>query len=141
MDMKLNNLLISQDHRLVIADFGAGISIDQNCRAAVGSISGNLEHRCPEIQEIISQHPNMHDEAKVSIDFTPQFSWEAGTILFELCCNRFPFESYPMVATSPSRSDLNLNEIPYRFHEVISGLLTGHPRMSLEEASQLIHRI
>merc|ERR1711939_1157160 len=43
MDMKLNNLLISQDHRLVIADFGVGISIDQNCRAAVGSISGNLE--------------------------------------------------------------------------------------------------
>jgi len=139
LDMKLDNLLISRDDRLIIADFGEGIILDdENYLASVG---GNSLHHSPELLKFISQHPTMNQENKKEIDFTSQYSWEAGTILYELCCDQFPFEGYPHFNTVISRRTLNLHRIPPRFHEVLVGLLVDNPRMALETASELIHQL
>merc|ERR1712137_827377 len=139
MDMKPDNLLISRDGRLVITDFGEGILVDRESRAAVGFVGGNLRHHSPEICNIINQSRTMSEENKVLIDFTPQYSWEAGTILYELCCRQFPFENYPLSGTNISSYRLNLECIPPRFREVIRGLLVE--RKSLEYAAELIHKV
>jgi len=141
MDMKLDNLLISQDDRLVIADFGCAIVLNPESCAAVGHLLGNLLHISPELHAIARQNPTMNERNKVLIDFSPQYSWEAGTILYELCCGQFPFDNYPSSTCVVSRRTLNLQPIPERFHDVLVGLLICSPRMSLEDASALIHQL
>ena len=88
-DIKPNNILISEDDELVISDFGESLKLD-DCYCYAGELrGGNQQFTAPEVLNAILGQQRI-------IQFSGQFSWDAGCILYEIAMGEFPFVGYPV---------------------------------------------
>src|SRR3990167_9979953 len=88
-DMKLNNLLINSNGRIIISDFGCSTKLapDKTIYIAPGgSIGGKPVRLAPEIRNIntgVSRNP-------VLVDYSKQASFELGMVAFEIFFGDIP---------------------------------------------------
>ena len=90
LDMKLNNLLLSSNGRIVICDFGSAkkLSPEKKCFLPnYSSIGGNLEHLAPEIKSLANSVPAW-------IDYSKQPSFEVGMLAHEILFGQTPEGCY-----------------------------------------------
>ncbi|XP_065831718.1 cyclin-dependent kinase 11B-like [Oscarella lobularis] len=83
-DLKLNNILVSDDGTLKICDFGTAIELDDQMKLlhrVGGSLGGNPAHMAP---EILNASPNS------LVDCSRQDVWAVGVLIHEICGQR-PF--------------------------------------------------
>ena len=84
-DVKLENILVSRDDHLILADFGESMHTDHNhCIHFDNLTAGNWLHFAPEVVRCTM-------EESAIIDCSGQYSWETGCVIFEMIERRFPF--------------------------------------------------
>ena len=90
-DVKLDNLLISEDDRIILSDFGESIKTDLSYRCRKCDLrSGSTLFTAPEILNSIQQAKDTD-----CIDFRSQYSWEVGCLIYNVAFGSFPFPGYP----------------------------------------------
>src|SRR3990167_633092 len=144
-DMKLNNLLINSNGRIIISDFGCSTKLapDKTIYIAPGcSIGGNPVRLAPEIRNIntgVSRNP-------VLVDYSKQASFELGMVAFEIFFGDIPdshmFGEHMDDAYFNSLCVEDSHKIPETF-EWLRGLLYSDPqrRTSLLTCAAGFHRI
>lgn len=102
LDIRPQNLLVSQEGELVIADFGANVAFtnDQTLDCTT-IVEGNPQHLSPEVIAGISRSE--------TIDITYQNSWELGCVLWYMITGEeHPYPGYPSIS---SRKELMQHNI------------------------------
>src|SRR3990167_9146292 len=85
-DVKLENILVSRDDHLILADFGESMRTDHNhCILLENLTAGNWLHFAPEVARCVTEN-------KAIIPCSGQYSWETGCVIFEMIERRFPFD-------------------------------------------------
>ena len=88
-DVKLDNILVSASGSLILSDFGESVMVDDNhCCKCSCLRGGNQQFQAPEVLNQIKLGAG-------EINFSGQYSWEVGCLLFGIVFGRFPFEDYP----------------------------------------------
>jgi len=113
-DIKPNNILVSCDDTIVLSDFGCCIQLDENYCATLDGI-GNPTFIAPELCE---QAKN----GLKSIDYTSQYSWELGLMIYFICCGELPYQYEPLVFSN--RMQLELTE---RFRGLLARAVLLNP--------------
>ena len=88
-DMKLNNLLINSNGRIIISDFGCSTKLAPNKTIYIapgGSIGGNPVRLAPEIRKVDT---SVLDKA-ILVDYSKQASFELGMVAFEIFFGEIP---------------------------------------------------
>ena len=108
-DLKLDNLLVSADNTIKIADFGlARCCTSQNLCSGGG---GTPEYRAPEVSRRMSQS-QMYNGKTADV-------WAAGVVLFVLCGYKYPSDRAVNFAPLPCMSkDLA---------DLLRGMFVSHP--------------
>src|SRR3990167_2065720 len=89
-DVKPDNIFVSSEGSLILGDFGEAAELDENHCCSVHNLrAGNMRFTAPEVI-------NQLGSGKQIIEFSKQYSWEVGCLLFEMVYGKFPFENYPM---------------------------------------------
>ena len=143
-DIKLNNILVDDDDKLVISDFGESLKLDDRfCCHASQLRGGNQQYTAPEVLNAIFGKKTM-------IDFSGQFSWDAGCVLFEIAMGEFPFVGYPVgFGEAPNihvpEADFTSwnGRLPLELLNVIKELLANNPsqRMSIIDAHSILSNL
>src|SRR3990167_2948939 len=121
-DIKLENILVSNDDRLILSDFGESIKTDENYCCKLEDLQrGNLMYQAPEVLNAISAQSPV-------IDFSKQYSWEIGCVIFQLLQGRFPFSRYP----SKYGSRPNIQVHPPKIKRYVCGQLENLVLLMLE---------
>ena len=98
--------------------------------------------------------PEIHNQMNLKknaekIDFSKQYSWEVGCLLYEMAFGCFPFEGYPALfgeppnlQVPPPSMDGHLPGVSNDFLEVIRRMLTSNPvrRIPYLQAADLIEK-
>lgn len=140
-DIKLDNILVSKDDRLILSDFGESIKTDEDhCCKQEDLRAGNRMYQAPEVLNAIPTSP--------IINFTKQYSWEIGCVIFQLMQGSFPFPNYP---SNKYGSAPNIKVRPPKIKQYASSELTqlvllmlkndAEERMSIEEAREAFKTI
>ena len=141
-DVKLDNIFVSEDDCVILGDFGESIETDaDHCCLRKDLRAGNMMYTAPEVLNQIFTGGN--------VDFTKQYSWDAGCLMFEMAFGEFPFEGYPMGfgrapnVQVPEVVTPEMQKIPREFSELIIKLLANDPRMrmSIGEALDQLKRL
>ena len=88
-DMKLNNLLINSNGRIIISDFGCSTKLAPNKTIYIapgGSIGGNPVRLAPEIRKV---NTSVLPEA-ILVNYSKQASFELGMVAFEIFFGDIP---------------------------------------------------
>ncbi|CAI7991881.1 Serine/threonine-protein kinase PINK1, mitochondrial [Geodia barretti] len=88
-DLKLDNLLVDDNGRVVISDFGKAIILEDNMKVSYNhgfSAGGNTAHLAPEIL-------NAKPGPKKYLNYSKQPVWAAGVLAYELAGHKNPFQS------------------------------------------------
>src|SRR3990167_5334996 len=95
-DVKLNNILISEDDRIILTDFGESVELDASHRCQYHKLGGggNPRHKAPEVLNAMSQS---WSNRGLEIELHGQYSWEVGCLLFQISFGEFPFANYPRI--------------------------------------------
>ena len=131
LDIKCDNLMISENDDLIIVDFGVAGIMDSDGQVQYSQTQGgNTLHLSPEILFAKSEESNFPCRL--------QHSWELGLIMFQMFCKgKFPFENYSSI--SFSYNSLDLSFIPLPFQDFLSSLLCSEkdrlPILEAHEAS------
>src|SRR3990167_7318061 len=144
---KLENLLYSsEDDEIILCDFTESLVTDKNFLLPRGELKGrNLTFTAPEIQ---NQMETKKDFEK--IDFSKEYSWEVGCLLYEISFGCPPFENYPLLYGSPPRVSVppvsfegNIIGLNKAFLALIGNMLINDPsqRISFESAVAEINKI
>src|SRR3990167_4027996 len=144
---KLENLLYSaEDDEIILCDFTESLVTDKNFLLPRGELKGrNLTFTAPEIQ---NQMETKKDFEK--IDFSKEYSWEVGCLLYEISFGCPPFENYPLLYGSPPRVTVppvsfegNILALNKAFLALIGNMLINDPsqRISFESAVAEINKI
>ena len=138
--MKLNNLLITPERRVIISDFGcaAVLSADKTLRVgSLGSVGGNPLHLAPEIK---AAGKNLLRK----VDYSKQPSYELGLLAHEIFFGEFPLKAIGKGSLDDQYFCSFLPDdshyIP-KFFEWIKDLLLYDPtrRISLSDAFRRFH--
>ena len=143
-DVKLNNILIAEDNRIIVSDFGESIETDKNHCCSVQALrGGNQAFSAPEIINQIHRK----EGGTGKIDFSKQYSWEVGCLLFAIAYGDLPFSDYPLNygrapnVVVPPVSIPDSAIVPEEFSDVLRRLLLNQAesRMGIEEAHEILH--
>jgi serine/threonine protein kinase len=95
LDMKMNNVLVAADGRLVLSDFGTAqpIGADGYFLATQG-IAGNPSHKAPEVLRVLNSQG-------LRLPLRGQPSWECGTMFHEMIVGEHPYPGYPLAGLEP----------------------------------------
>ena len=142
--MKLNNIFVSEDDRIILGDFGESIETDEFHRCQKQHLrAGNSWFAAPEVLKSISAAKNKED----CIDFEGQYAWEVGCLLFFISFGTHPFLDYPMAFRNcdvePVVFPQDHGKIPALMKGLISNLLKNdkQERMKLEIAFEIMKDI
>ena len=145
-DVKLNNILVSGSDEIILSDFGESVIVDASFCALKSELrSGNQLFTAPEIH---NQFFLKKDSEK--IDFSNQYSWEVGCLLYEIAFGCFPFDGYPALFNKPPNIKVplpslgeHLPGLSKQFIDIIGKMLISDPnqRISFLLATELIENI
>jgi uncharacterized membrane-anchored protein YhcB (DUF1043 family) len=121
LDIKPDNLLISENDSLVIADFGVSAQLNDLWQAPTGlfGFGGNPNHLSPEVM-------NARTQLAAFLPCEKQYSWELGIGLYEILTGKHPFPDYGMTKLSEI-GEPPLLDIPERYRSLLDGLLRAVP--------------
>ena len=151
-DLKMENILVSTEDKVILADFGQAFKVNDNHIVSFDTFDnkqGNLMYLAPEI------HNNRAKKVPM-IDFTQQYSWEAGCLIFQISIGRFPFVSesgslYPMDFGEPGEYSVpkveflenEREQFPEKFLYLLESLLYNAPldRMQISDALRILREL
>lgn len=145
-DVKLNNILVGQDDRLVLCDFGSAIvcpESDLKRKYSRGqSPGGNVKHLAPEVVTEVNKAEEGNDE--VVVDFSKQDVWAVGVVLYELILGTHPLEDYPHAFEVNDQVVYTAKDLPplpatynERFKRVLMWMLEADPEKRLSPSAAL----
>ena len=118
-DVKMDNILVSHDDRLILSDFGESIRTDANhCCLKSNLRGGNMIYQAPEVLNAIRAQ-------SASVNFTGQYSWEVGFLIYEMISGDIPFPGYPEVDRTRLRVEFGpiFEPFPEEFLALIDSML------------------
>ena len=122
LDMKLNNLLLNSNGRVIICDFGYAKALNPQKQAyllppKLASLGGNLEHLAPEIKSV-------NNTVAQWVDYSKQPSFELGMIAHEILFGRTPENVFGEEMDSQYFLSLSQN-LPFHNNERLFDWLKG----------------
>src|SRR3990167_38267 len=136
-DVKPDNIFVSSEGSLILGDFGEAAELDENHCCSVHKLrAGNMKFTAPEVI-------NQLGSGKQIIEFSKQYSWEVGCLLFEMVYGKFPFENYPMnfgkapkISVPSAVFDFGASVVDVAFLAIINKLLINDCefRISIKDA-------
>ena len=142
LDIKPSNVLIQDENRPVLCDFGCAIQFPDSSFVLEYSrgvhVGGNRAHLAPEV--LTSGHCCRHEPSRhKTIDYSKQASFAAGVLVCEIATGEHPLPDYPLGFTTSgavqytSRDVLQLPEFyPKSFQSIVADLLRADPGKRLE---------
>jgi serine/threonine protein kinase len=131
-DVKPSNILLADDGRAVLTDFGIAVAEGDSSLTSTGMVTGSPSFLAPERVRAA--------EAGPSSDL-----WSLGATLFATLVGRSPFERGEPMATLNAllNEEPDYRRIPPIMHPVLKGLLRKEPRdrLTAEEADRLLAEI
>ena len=97
-DLKLDNIMVADDDRAVVVDFGLAIKVDESGSTELFQYTppgGNLRHLAPEVLTAASHLNSAPHVRSVSVHYAKQPVFALGVLLWELACGEHPIEEYP----------------------------------------------
>merc|ERR1712137_47122 len=135
LDIKSNNLFISERDDLVIGDFGCAAQVDNDGRVLTENI-GNFAHLAPEVLRAF--------KSGLPLPCKKQYSWDLGTILFEMATRGARIVPY-LLDRYPDVFDLNCGGMdrPSELVKLVYNLLEFDPnhRMSITDACSYLKKL
>lgn len=157
LDLKLDNVLVAIDDRLVVCDFGSAILFKDNSMSlpyhAGLSPGGNQRHLAPEVLTAFNRARGT--DARVSLPYDRQEVWAVGVMCYELALGCPPWPEYPHNCTDAAsgRISYDLDDLPplpadypTEFTRIVRGMLELDPlkrttaAVALEELQELFRR-
>ncbi|SEG43760.1 Serine/threonine protein kinase [Nonomuraea solani] len=131
-DVKPSNILLADDGRAVLMDFGIATVEGDSSLTSTGMVTGSPSFLAPERVRA--------DEAGPASDL-----WSLGATLYACMVGRSPFERGDPMATLNAllTEEPDYRRIPPAMHPILRGLLQKEPqdRVSAEEADRLLAAI
>ena len=146
LDMRMDNMLVSEDERVMLCDFGCAIQFPDSTFALPyvrGSLpGGNKAHLAPEV--LNTHHKFKRDPTrKGAIDYSKQASFAVGVLIHEIATGTHPLLDYPLGHTEREMVTYDVDSVsllpgsyPKSFCSIVTDMLcmdTGK-RLSIEEA-------
>lgn len=156
LDLKLDNIMVAEDGRLVVIDFGEAKQLPSRDMKIVYiegmSPGGNLAHLAPEVQQRFSDLSGMEiiPGQQEYIDYSGQMAWAVGTLIFEVITGEHPLVDYPAAYIGHGRTIYEMSDLsplpvsyPSEFQSIVHRLLHRDVtlRCSVGEARGVIARI
>mmetsp|Transcript_5106 Transcript_5106/g.18382 ORF Transcript_5106/g.18382 Transcript_5106/m.18382 type:complete len:1165 (-) Transcript_5106:23-3517(-) len=156
LDLKLDNVLVAIDDRLVVCDFGSAVLFKDNAMALqyhTGfSPGGNLRHLAPEVLSAYNRARGT--DALLTIPYDRQEVWAIGVICYELALRCPPWPDYPTECQEESgRIVYDVAELPAlpadypaEFTRLVHSMLALDPSermtaaVALDELRRLVSR-
>ena len=132
LDIKPDNLVISQNDDLIIVDFGVAGVMDLNGQVLFSQTQGgNVLHLSPEVLRAKVE--------KINLPCQNQHSWELGMIMFQMFAKgELPFENYSSSFLF-SENYIDLSIIPEKYRKFILSLLCpANERLSIFKAHEYL---
>lgn len=146
LDLKLSNLLMAEDNRVLLCDFGCAVQFTDDSfslRYARGMLpGGNRAHLAPEV--LNTHHRCRLDPSREgTLNYSRQASFAVGVLVYEIATGDHALTDYPLGHTSnglvgyPSHAVASLPVCyPRSFCSIVQDLLHASPdkRLSVVEA-------
>ena len=148
LDLKLDNVLVSDTMSIVVCDFGCAIQFsDSNLELQWIhglSIGGNRAHLSPEV--LTGYHKCRTDHTQKKIHYMKQSAFAVGVLIHEIVTGEHPLDDYPLsymlngkVSYSPAVVEDGCkipSSYPPQFGQIVKGLLCSDEskRMDLSVA-------
>ena len=146
LDLKLSNVLITENEQLKLCDFGSAVQFPDNSftlQYVRGMLpGGNKAHLAPEV--LTAYHRSQQNPSRGrKIDYSFQTSYAVGVLISEICTMEHPLPDYPLGYTENGEVHYSDDDIipvssfyPNSFSSIVQDLLHADParRMSLSEA-------
>lgn len=152
-DLKLDNLLITSDGKLVISDFGKAIEMDMDTAFKMKhqhglDTGGNGAHLAP---EILNSKPG----PRSYLNYSKQPVWAAGVLAYELAGHPSPFKAgtidqrgyaddeLPPLKFTYCKNSIHCEQLPPEFTRLVQSMLQPSPsdRPSLKECLSKISKM
>ncbi|MET7465530.1 serine/threonine-protein kinase [Nonomuraea sp. NPDC005501] len=131
-DVKPSNILLADDGRAVLTDFGIATAEGDSSLTSTGMVTGSPSFLAPERVRAAEAGP-------------PSDLWSLGATLYATLVGRSPFERGEPMATLNAllNEEPDYRRIPPAMHPVLKGLLRKEPheRMGAEEADRLLAEV
>ena len=141
-NVTLENIYISVDNDIVLSDFGDAFYVDENYRRKSKNLKiGNARFTAPDI----------HDQVNFKekwVNYSGQYSWEVGCLIYCLAFGEFPFKYYPSFDNESGlvlipELEFGAHEYPDTFIDLITQLLMAEAeyRMPLVTAFSILESL
>ncbi|MBN6057630.1 serine/threonine protein kinase, partial [Nonomuraea sp. RK-328] len=131
-DVKPSNILLAEDGRAVLTDFGIATAEGDSSLTRTGMVTGSPSFLAPERVRAAEAGP-------------PSDLWSLGATLYATLVGRSPFERGDAMATLNAllNEEPDYRRIPPAMHPVLKGLLRKEPheRLTAEEADRLLTEV
>lgn len=151
-DLKLSNLLLTKNGKVIICDFGKAIYLGDSYKVSYPyagmDIGGNQAHLAPEIL-------NCRSGPRSTLDYSKQPVWAAGVLAYELAGHQSPFASgtidqrgyavdqLPALRTTYCSNSAHYQKLPAELTRLAGSMLQPDPsdRPSLQRCLDTLNNI
>ena len=142
LDLSLDNILVAEDSRLVICDFGTAQrfrSEDMTQPVFPGmSVGGNQLHLAPEVLNAFNAA--QRGDSEEGVCYRKQAMWAVGTLVHEMVLGSPPFPDYPhayrrggyLVSVEGEEVPELPESYPHAFKALVLSMLHGDPAKRAE---------
>lgn len=141
LDLKTTNLLLSDDDRIVLCDFGCAVQFPDDSFTLPytrGMLpGGNKAHLAPEVLNSFHQC-RTNPSRSGQLDYSLQTSFAAGVLVYEIAMGEHPLPDYPLGYTKNGVVSYSIRDCralppyyPKSFCSIISDLLHTSPEKRL----------
>ena len=149
LDLKLDNVLVSEHMSLLLCDFGCAIQFEDSDFQLQwihgASIGGNRAHLSPEV--LTGYHRCRTDPTKKKICYKKQASFAVGVLIHEIVTGQHPIDDYPLsqmhdgaVSYPPSAITKTMpHTYPNIFQQTVNGLLHSNASERTDVSEALVN--
>ena len=137
LDLKTSNVLVKNEDRLVLCDFGCAVQFPDSSFVLEYSrgvqVGGNRAHLAPEV--LSSAHCCRHEPSRhKTINYSKQASFAVGILVCEITTGEHPLPDYPLGFTTHGIVQYTAKEVlplpefyPKSFRSIVSDLVRADP--------------
>ncbi len=147
LDLKLNNILVTEEEKIVLCDFGCAVQFEDSSLilpfVRTSLPGGNKAHLAPEILNTHHRFKRGSARSRGVLDYSKQASFAVGVLIHEMATGDHPLIDYPLGHTTDESIEYILQDIPplpssfpNSFCSIMLDLLNPDPnkRLKLSEA-------